>query len=59
MKHLWVVESSSGKKWRPVGGAMAHSYFNKNAAKGAMKFNAECSPGLKWRVAKYVREVGK
>jgi hypothetical protein len=38
---------------------MAHSYFNKNAAKGAMKFNAECSPGLKWRVAKYVREVGK
>lgn len=54
MKHIWVVESS-GKKWRPYGGAMAHAFFLKNVAKGAMQYSAKKSPGLKWRVAKYER----
>jgi hypothetical protein len=58
MKHLWVVESSAGKKWRPFGAAMASAYPLKAVAKGAMQYRAKESPGLKWRVAKYARVGG-
>ncbi len=60
MKHLWVVESSGGRKWRPAGGpTVPYSYFTKRCADALLAELATKSPGLKWRVAKYVREVGK
>jgi hypothetical protein len=55
MKHIWVVESSGGRKWRPSGGVFARACFSKLDAKDRMKESAKDFPGLKWRVAKYVR----
>jgi hypothetical protein len=51
MKHIWVVESSGGRKWWPHG----HHYATKKLAKRAAKGMTSMSPGLKWRVAKYER----
>lgn len=58
MKHIWVVESSGGRKWRPAGRYGVAAYFTKRAAKLAAKGVAADSPGLKWRVAKYARVGG-
>jgi hypothetical protein len=58
MKHIWVVESSGGRKWSPVGGVLGvfvYASFSKLDAEERMKASAKSSPGLKWRVAKYVR----
>jgi hypothetical protein len=59
MKHIWVVENSGGRKWRPSSQRIATSlpmvYFTKTRAKYFMDRAEECSPGLKWRVAKYTR----
>ena len=58
MKHLWVVESSGGKKWRPTGDMPTPvTYFTKAHALSVMEYLAIESPGLRWRVAKYVREA--
>jgi hypothetical protein len=55
MKHIWVVESSGGRKWRPAGRSEPYAYFIKKTAKRAAKGMTSMSPGLKWRVAKYER----
>ena len=55
MKHIWVVESSSGKKWRPSGNSYALALFTKRDADREVAINAFKDPGLKWRVAKYER----
>lgn len=55
MKHIWVVESSGGKKWSPVGGYNVRAYFTKRRAKDTITVYATDSPGVKWRVAKYER----
>jgi hypothetical protein len=56
MKHIWVVESSACRKWRPAGGpSIPYSYFTKRFAKPMLDELAKRFPGLKWRVAKYVR----
>jgi hypothetical protein len=52
MKHIWVVESSGGKKWNPQS-----TFWTKIAAEWHMGRFAKQSPGLRWRVAKYVREA--
>jgi hypothetical protein len=54
-KHIWVVESSGGRKWRPAGGLFVGALFNKKVAKTHLNTLANRSPGLKWRVAKYAR----
>jgi hypothetical protein len=59
MKHVWVVESSGGRKWRPAGSPRAESYFTKKVAESRLNWLKENSPGLKWRVAKYARGGGE
>lgn len=56
MKHIWVVESSGGRKWTATSKAV---YFVKSRAKKTMSMYAALSPGLKWRVAKYARVGGE
>lgn len=56
MKHLWVVESSGGRKWNPGGAMLPLVFFSRKAAKREAANQAEDSPGLKWRVARYERE---
>lgn len=58
MKHVWVVESSGGRKWRPSGSPQVLAYFTKKVAESRMNWLKGISPGLKWRVAKYTR-VGR
>jgi hypothetical protein len=56
MKHIWVIESSGGRKWRPAGGpTIPYSYFTRLHAKPMLNELAKSFPGLKWRVAKYER----
>jgi hypothetical protein len=55
MKHIWVVESSGGKKWCASGRIYVCAQFTKKNAKAHRDELAEQSPGLKWRVAKYSR----
>jgi hypothetical protein len=55
VKHIYVVESSGGKKWTPFGGTSVRAFFVQKFAKGIAKDQAKLAPGLKWRVAKYVR----
>lgn len=56
MKHIYVIESSGGRKWRPSGGVtVVRAYYDKRSADASAKANAHVSPGLKWRVAKYAR----
>lgn len=57
MKHIWVVESSGGRKWNPSGRYHAAAYFTKKAAKADLN-ERDSAPGLKWRVAKYARVGG-
>jgi hypothetical protein len=52
MKHIWVVESSAGRKWNP---ASAVLFAKKYRATASMRILSDRSPGLKWRVAKYER----
>ncbi len=54
MKYIYVIESSSGRKWGPTGTAPM-AYFTKAKAEHFMAAEKEFSPGLKWRVAKYER----
>lgn len=54
-KHIWVVESSGGRKWRPAGNMWPLCDFSKKKAKATAMHNARMSPGLKWRAAKYAR----
>lgn len=58
MKHIWVVESSGGRKWRPAGAMLPISFFTKRMAKREVRRMKHESPGLKWRAAKYAR-VGR
>lgn len=58
MKHIWVVESSAGKKWRASGITPLVSFTKKGATQRA-KFWKKSSPGLKWRAVKYMRMEGK
>jgi hypothetical protein len=58
MKHIWVVESSGGRKWRPLGNLTAVAFYTKKDARRAMLNNEKFSPGLRWRVAKYARVGG-
>jgi hypothetical protein len=53
MKHIWVVESSGGRKWWPQ-----RFFFTKKRANTSAGKLQEESPGLKWRVAKYARVGG-
>jgi hypothetical protein len=56
MKHIWVVESSGGRKYRATGGSfVVRAYFTKKTAHWRLDQLALESPGLKWRVAKYER----
>lgn len=55
MNHIWVVESSGGKKWRASGESMVNAFFSKKSAAALVRYLAKGSPGLKWRVAKYER----
>jgi hypothetical protein len=55
MQHIWVVESSGGKSWRPAGSLQVRGYFKKKVANKVRGFSRKDSPGLKWRVAKYER----
>lgn len=55
MKHIYVVESSGGRKWTAASKAV---YFVRARAKRTMDMYAALSPGLKWRVAKYARVGG-
>jgi hypothetical protein len=55
MKHIWVVESSGGRKWRVAGHFGPHTFFFKKPAVKYLALQKANSPGLKWRVAKYVR----
>jgi hypothetical protein len=56
MKHIWVLESSGGKSWRPSGYlSFPHTYYSKVTAKRHLARLQSVSPGLKWRVAKYER----
>jgi hypothetical protein len=58
-KHVWVVESSGGKHWRPSGGVhVPHAFFAKKIADFTANQLQKESPGLKWRVAKYARVGG-
>jgi hypothetical protein len=59
MKHIWVVESSGGRKFHPAGGVFVRAWHSKLDAKMHMKESAKDSPGLKWRVAKYARVGGE
>jgi hypothetical protein len=56
MKHIWVVESSGGRKWGAAGGQIVPlAYCTKKQAVHIMRSELQSSPGLKWRVAKYER----
>lgn len=52
MKHLWVVESSGGRKWSPM---FPLGFLTRKMAKREVGRQAADSPGLKWRVARYER----
>jgi hypothetical protein len=52
MKHIWLIESSAGRKWNV---AVREIFYSKNRAQGRAKSEAMETPGLKWRVAKYER----
>lgn len=58
MKHIWVVESTSGKKWRPAADGWLMSYYTRKDAKHIASQEAKNNPGLRWRIAKYVRVGG-
>lgn len=58
MKHIWVVESSGGRKWRPSGTRYVVALFTKKAAKRYVDDCKKAYPGLKWRAVKYAK-VGR
>jgi hypothetical protein len=52
MKHIWVVESSGGRKWNVAQDIL---FFKRKHATAQMNHLAGFSPGLQWRVVKYER----